>query len=139
MTSPLVLISDPWNGCFQCAAHLLPPGVLHCMHSYQLWMPTGLLFTQPCESRRLLNVWKDAPKRVETRAVFMPPTLAQEREESNGLEHPWSFLHPYYCASCVHVFQVSMVLPNVYVATSTVIPEPANPPPTYSTEVQGSK
>lgn len=34
---------------------------------------------------------------------------------------------------------VDMVLPNVYVATSTVIPEPANPPPTYSTEVQVSK
>ncbi|XP_039716181.1 membrane-spanning 4-domains subfamily A member 8-like [Pteropus medius] len=40
---------------------------------------------------------------------------------------------------CYSHNHVSMVLPNVYVATSTVIPEPANPPPTYSTEVQGSK
>lgn len=95
MTALLVPIPDPWNGCFQHAAHLLLPGVLHCVHDYPLWLPTGLLFTRQRECRRLLSGWKDAPKRVETRAVFMPPTLAQEWEKSNGLEHPWSFLHPY--------------------------------------------
>lgn len=109
MTSPLVLIPDPRNDCFQLAVHLLPPGVLHCVHDYPLWLPTGLLFTQQRESWRLLSGWKDVPKRVEMRVVFMPPTLAQEREESDGLEHPWSFLHSYDCASCVPVFQVGRV------------------------------
>ena len=40
---------------------------------------------------------------------------------------------------CACVFQVGVVLPNVYMANPVVVPEPVNLPPTYSNEAQGSR
>lgn len=139
MTPLFLLVPGPWNGYFWCAAHLLPPGVLHCVHICPLWLPAGLLYTEQRESWRLLSGWKDAPKRVETRMVFMLPLPAQEREESRNVQRPPRTPAPSYTLTSTCVFQVDVVYPNVFVASSMVIPEPANSPPlTYSSGVQGS-
>ncbi|VCW68784.1 unnamed protein product, partial [Gulo gulo] len=44
--NPLPVVPEPRRGYFRCAAHLLPPGVLHNLCFFPLWLPTGLLSTQ---------------------------------------------------------------------------------------------
>lgn len=99
MSSPPVLVPDPWISYFCCAAHLLHSGILRCKHLLPLWLPTGLLSTQQRESWGLLSRWKMPQRgwRLEGFSCF--PFLPRSRRSpavSRGLHACLVLLTPLF-------------------------------------------